>query len=233
MPAPDPHTPGPHAPDPPHSAGPVGLGWLADVDSGLSALLLACGLTPAELAGRLGCDTAGPSATASEDGVLELLGAWYRPGRTRDGLIRVGRSADWAFAVEYGDSSCRGGLAGASREGVEALRIELPSEDDASGEAADVCYARDGKVRWGYGLGAEARRYGPEPDLMVPDLVTAGVLTPDGRTWLPPADGLEPTALRRGLEVLERRFGFRLSPALVLDAALPAYPVRTGAASAR
>jgi hypothetical protein len=52
------------------------------------------------------------------------------------------------------------------------------------------------------------------------------VLSPDGRTRLPPRDGRYRTALRESLGVLERRFGLSLFPAALAEAPLTAYPVR-------
>ncbi|QNP74548.1 hypothetical protein IAG44_37245 [Streptomyces roseirectus] len=49
-------------------------------------------------------------------------------------------------------------------------------------------------------------------------MTAAGILTPDGDTFLPADD--EAT---RSLAVLERRFGLSLSPAVLRDARLPAH----------
>ncbi|MFI6035009.1 hypothetical protein ACIBBD_12750 [Streptomyces sp. NPDC051315] len=71
-----------------------------------------------------------------------------------------------------------------------------------------------GPCRWG------------EPDLLLPDLVAAGVLAPDGQTCLPPEDEDHRTGHRRSPGVVERRFGLSPSPAFLRDARLPAYAVR-------
>ncbi len=52
-------------------------------------------------------------------------------------------------------------------------------------------------------------RWGEEPDLPLPGLVTAGALSPDGRTCLPPED----EELQDGVVVW--RFGPSLSPAFL------------------
>jgi hypothetical protein len=111
--------------------------WPAEGESGPSAVVLVRGLSPGELAVRMGCDPAPARAGITADDVMCLLGAWHRPGGYRDGLIRTGGSAGWSFAAEYGDSSCRGRPAEVSG-GTEALRLEPPGEDP-SAEPADFC----------------------------------------------------------------------------------------------
>ncbi|MEU1182990.1 hypothetical protein ABZ464_36195 [Streptomyces sp. NPDC005820] len=202
-----------------------GIVWLADLDGGASGIVFARGISPEELAVRMGAAPDGPVETGTEDEVFGLLVAWYRPGGHRDGLVRVGESAGWAFAAEYGDSRGAARLAEMSRGGVEAVRYE-PDGDDAP-EPPAVHYARDGEVLCGYGLSAEHRRWGPRRNLLVPELVAAGILGPGGRTYLPPEDGRPRTAYRRSLGVLERRFGLSLPPHCLRDARLPAHLLRT------
>ncbi|GGS06977.1 hypothetical protein GCM10010269_52410 [Streptomyces humidus] len=79
--------------------------------------------------------------------------------------------------------------------------------------------------RAAFGTGNDARR-GEEPDLPLTGVVAAGNLLCDVRACPPPEDEHGPTDHRRGLGVLERRFGPSLSPAFLQDARLPAYAAR-------
>ncbi|MEV7283435.1 hypothetical protein AB0O01_02500 [Streptomyces sp. NPDC093252] len=202
-----------------------------DPDDWRSPVLFARALSPTDLAARLGADLSTAREGVVEEEVELLLGEWYRPGGSRDGLIRVGERDGWAFAVEYGGIRGRARLAEASRDGGEAVRYEPPGADPAT-EPADFSHARDGTVLYGYGLTAEHRRYGTRRalrDLPVPDLVAAGLLTPDGGTRIPPPDGRYGTAWRQSVDFLERRFGLTLSASAFRDLALTAYPVRAPA----
>ncbi|WP_199848029.1 hypothetical protein [Streptomyces dysideae] len=91
---------------------------------------------------------------------------------------------------------------------------------------ATVCYARDGVSLCGFGLREELWRWGQEPDLLLPELATAGILTPDGTAQLAPEDEDFRTGYRRTLGVVARRFGLSLDPAYLDGARLPAYAVR-------
>ncbi|MET8825581.1 hypothetical protein ABZX40_31695 [Streptomyces sp. NPDC004610] len=198
-----------------------------DPDGLHSPLVFARPLSPVRLAARLGADLSSAREGVVEDEVEPLLGEWYRPGGFRDGLIRVGEHNGWAFAVEYGDARGRARLAEASRDGGEAVRYEPPGADP-SAEPADFSHARDGAVLYGYGLTAEDRRYGTRRalrDLPVPDLVAAGLLTPDGATRIPPPDGRYGTAWQQSVAFVERRFGLTLSARAFRDLAVTAYPV--------
>ncbi|GAB7106377.1 hypothetical protein JCM4814A_46910 [Streptomyces phaeofaciens JCM 4814] len=199
-----------------------GIVWLVDRDGWMSSVVFARGITPEELAVRMGGDPDGATEpiTDAEVGRLGITG--WRPAADGDGVIRAGSGGEWSFAVEYGDSTGGDLLAEISRDGAEVVRYVPPQEHPP----ADVHYARDGVWVCGYGLREEIWRWGEEPDLFLPDLVAAGVLSPDGRTYLPPEDEDYKVGLRRSLGVVERRFGLSLSPAVLGDARLPAYAVR-------
>ncbi|WP_030679950.1 DUF6461 domain-containing protein [Streptomyces cellulosae] len=199
-----------------------GIVWLVDLEGWMSSVVFARGVAPEDLAVRMGGDPDGATEPIT-DGEVEDLGAeWYRPGEYGDGVVRVGESAGWSFALEYGDSTGGDLLEEISRDGVEVVRY-VPIQEHPP---ASVYYARDGVFRCGFGLREEVWRWGREPDLLLPDLAAAGVLAPDGRTCLPPEDEDYKTGYRRSLGVVEQRFGLSLSPAFLEDARLPACAVR-------
>lgn len=199
-----------------------GIGWLVDLDGWMSSVVFARGISPEETACRMGADPGAATGPVTEAEVWRLGITQWRPGADGDGVIRVGSSGDWAFALEYGDSTGGDLLAEISRDGVEVVRYVPPREHPP----ADVDYARDGVLTCGYGLTEEVWRWGANPDLFVPELVAAGVLSPDGGALVPSPDEPWRTGCRRSPGVVERRFGLSLSPAVLRDARLPAYAVR-------
>jgi hypothetical protein len=188
----------------------------------MSSVVFARGISPAELAVRMGGAPDRATEPITDAEVWRLGVTQWRPAADGDGVVRVGRSGDWAFALEYGDSTGGDLLAEISRDEVEVVRY-VPIQEHPP---ASVDYARDGVFLCGFGLREEMWRWGQEPDLLLPDLVAAGVLAPDGKTYLPPEDEDYKTGYRRTLGVVERRFGLSLSPAHLRDARLPAYAVR-------
>ncbi|MFD8346323.1 DUF6461 domain-containing protein [[Kitasatospora] papulosa] len=150
------------------------------------------------------------------------LGEWYRPGEDGDGVVRVGEQEGWAFALEYGDSTGGDRLAEISQKGIEAVHY-VPMQEHPP---ATVFHARDGVEVCGFGLREEVWRWGREPDLLLPDLISGHVLQPDGKTRGAPATEHYTDAYRRTLGVIEQRFGLSLSPAYLKEVRLPAYAVR-------
>ncbi|GKQ34978.1 DUF6461 domain-containing protein [Streptomyces sp. A012304] len=199
-----------------------GIVWLVDLEGWMSSVVFARGVSPEELAVRMGGASDGATEPVTDREVHDLGVEWWRPDADGDGVVRVGTSGIWSFAVEYGDATGGDLLEEISRDGVEVVRY-VPMQEHPP---AMVDYARDGVFLCGFGLAEEIWRWGQEPDLLLPDLVAAGVLTPDGKTYLPPEDGDYKTAYRRTLGAVERRFGLSLSPAVLDDARLPAYAVR-------
>ncbi|WP_416968916.1 DUF6461 domain-containing protein [Streptomyces sp. 4F14] len=196
-----------------------GITWLKDYDGPLTALLFAKGITPEELAARMGGEPLPEPATELE--VDDLLPEPYREDGYGDAAIRVGTSGSWTLAVEYGDSPAGGLLPELSQGGVELVRY-CPAQDHPP---TLFDHARDGVHLCGYGLTEELWRWGTRPDLLVPELVAAGILAADGETYLP-ADGDGNGEQQRSLAFLERRFGLALSPAYLQDARLPVYALR-------
>ncbi|GGR11246.1 DUF6461 domain-containing protein [Streptomyces aurantiogriseus] len=199
-----------------------GIVWLVDLKGWMSSVVFARGISPEELAVRLGGAPDGATEPITDREVEDLGVEWYRPGDDGDGVVRVGECGGWSFALEYWDPTGGDLLEEVSRDGVEVVRY-VPIQEHPP---AMVDYARDGVFLCGFGLREEIWRWGQEPDLLLPDLVAAGVLSPDGKTYLPPEDEDYQTGYRRSLGVLERRFGLSLSPAYLRDARLPAYAVR-------
>ncbi|MFE4518000.1 DUF6461 domain-containing protein [Kitasatospora sp. NPDC056783] len=196
----------------PSTGGPDGEGEVGGV-------IFARGITPEELARRMGADPATATEPISDTEIRDLDIEVYRPSDDGDGVIRVGTCAGWSFAIEYGDSTGGELLTEIARDGVEVVHFRPMPEQ----RPALLDYARDGAVLCGFGLGEERWRWGQEPDLLVPDLVAAKVLEADGVTSCGPG---QEAAARRTLGAVERRFGLSLPRAALGGLRLPAYAVR-------
>jgi hypothetical protein len=191
-------------------------GWMFDVH-------FARGIDAEELAVRMGArrgSAAGPM-TDTEMAGLEV-DSYSGP---RSAVVRVGEHAGWAFAVLYGWYLNR--LEEVSRDGVEAVRYHYNSEHPPT----TVLYARDGRTVCGHGLGEEGVRWGEEPDLLLPDLVAAGLLLPDGVTDPVPEEEYDDYDYdyaerdRRSLAVFEKRLGLSLPRTVLTEDRLPVYAV--------
>ncbi len=186
-------------------------------------MVFARGIPPRELARRMGADPAAGTEPISGTDIRDLDIEVYRPGDDGDGVIRVGECGGWSFAIEYGDSTGGELLTEIARDGVEVVHFRPMPEQ----RPALLDYARDGAVLCGFGLGEERWRWGQEPDLLVPDLVAASVLEPDGITPCASAAGAGAGAAHcRTLGAVERRFGLSLPRAALDGLRLPAYAVR-------
>ncbi|MBV6700465.1 DUF6461 domain-containing protein [Kitasatospora aureofaciens] len=199
-----------------------GIQWLAEGGRRLTGVLFARGIPPEELARRMGADPARAARPISGAEVWDLDAEVYRPGADGDGVIRVGESGGWSFAIEYGDSTGGDLLTEIARDGVEVVHFRPMAEH----APALLDYARDGAVLCGFGLAEERWRWGREPDLLLPDLVAAGVLKPDGVTRVAPDGEPRAAADRRTLGAVERRFGLTLPPAVLDGIRLRTYAVR-------
>ncbi|MGW5733373.1 MULTISPECIES: DUF6461 domain-containing protein [Streptomyces] len=199
-----------------------GIQWLVGLENWMSSVVFARGISPQELALRMGGEPGTATEPITDAEVWDLGIVVYRPGADGDGVARVGEHGGWSFALEYGHSTGGDRLAEISRNGAEAVRY-VPMQEHPP---ATVDYARDGLVRCGFGLGEELWRWGAEPDLLLADLVAAQVLDPTGTTHVAHEDADFRDTYRRSLGVVERRFALSLSPAYLHDARLPAYAVR-------
>ncbi|MFF0415640.1 DUF6461 domain-containing protein [Kitasatospora sp. NPDC004745] len=199
-----------------------GIRWLADAGGSLDGVVFARGIPPQELARRMGADPAAATGPISGTEVWELDIEVYRPSDDGDGVIRVGEAGGWSFAVEYGDSTGGERLTEIACDGAEVVHFRpMPEHPPAL-----LDYARDGAVLCGFGLAEERWRWGREPDLLLPDLVAAGVLEADGVTYRGPVGESHEAVRRRALGAVERRFGLTLPRAVLGDLRLPAYAVR-------
>ncbi|GHF56506.1 hypothetical protein GCM10018790_38120 [Kitasatospora xanthocidica] len=214
-----------------------GIQWLAEVgrpgtgpqgtggpgaDGEIGGVVFARGIPPEELARRMGADPAAGTTPISGTEIQDLDIEVYRPSDDGDGVIRVGECGGWSFAIEYGDSTGGELLTEIARDGVEVVHFRpMPEQPPAL-----LDYAHDGAVLCGFGLGQERWRWGQEPDLLVPDLVAAGVLEADGVTPCHPEGDGGDAAHRRTLGAVERRFGLSLPRAALDGLRLAAYAVR-------
>ncbi|MCX4524330.1 MULTISPECIES: DUF6461 domain-containing protein [unclassified Streptomyces] len=194
--------------------GGAGIQWLAHWDSWFVSLTFARGIGPEELAARLG------ALPDIHPGPLGAMDAWSMAGETvdGDGVARVGSWGGWSFAVEHGLPAGAERLAEVSRGGVEAVHLD-PQPDHPPRQFA---YARDGELVCCFGLGEECWRGGHQPDFLLPELVTAGILAPDG-AYVRPEDEPGEERDRLTLAVLEARFALALPRHLIEETPLPAF----------
>jgi hypothetical protein len=187
-------------------------GWMLDVH-------FARGIDAEELALRMGARR-GAAAGPMTDAEMAGLDIDAYPDRgPGSALVRVGEHAGWAFALTYGPYLDQ--LEKVSRDGVEAVHYHYNSEHPPT----IVLYARDGRTLCGFGLCEEHHRYGQEPDLLLPDLVTAGILHPDGNTHCDPDFDDYKDRKRRGLAIFEKRFGLSLPRTVLAEGTLPVYAI--------
>lgn len=187
-------------------------GWMLDVH-------FARGIDAEELALRMGA-LRGARAESMTDGEMADLDVDAYPNRgPRSAVARIGEHAGWTFAITYGPYLDR--LEEVSRDGVEAVHYHFNSEHPPT----IVLYARDGRTVCGFGLCEEGHRYGQEPDLLLPDLVAAGILHPDGETHCDPDIDDYDERKRLGLAIFEERFGLSLPRAVLAEDSLPVFAI--------
>lgn len=193
----------------------TGSGWMLDVH-------FARGIGVEELARRMGASLGARPEPMTDAEMADLDIDAYPDRRPGSAVIRVGEDTGWAFAITYGPYIER--LAEVSRDGVEAVHYHYNSEHPPT----IVLYARDGRTVCGFGLCEENDRYGHEPDLLLPDLVAAGILRRDGQTYrhrLIDDYGDYCDRKRLGLAVFEERFGLSLPRSALAEDALPVYAI--------
>ncbi|MFF9982400.1 hypothetical protein [Streptomyces erythrochromogenes] len=195
-----------------------GIQWLVDQDPWQHAVVFARGIDPEELGLRMGgaLGTVASPITAAEawDRALDL-------GTDDDNVVRVGACAGWSFAIEYGLGDGDGRLSDISINGVEVVGLE-PSPDHPPSMFA---YARDGVEVCSFGIGEEVWRWGDDPDLLLPELIAAGVLHPDGPYAR--SEGEDYRARdRHTLALIEAGFGLSLPRDPVVHQRLPAFLIR-------
>jgi hypothetical protein len=191
-----------------------GIGWLLEPYA-VDCVTFARGIEPAELVARLGARQGQRPRRVTVEEAMDALAA---PGV--DGVARIGRAGDWCYAVEYGDAvgPTAAGLEAVSGDGAEAVSFRLTPGHPPS----MFRYYEDGRHICSFGIGEEIRRWGSDPDLLVPALVEAGVL--------PVRRGRDSVRLCRSrllsVLTLQEHFGLRLPRGEVVEGRLPLYLVR-------
>jgi hypothetical protein len=200
-----------------------GIQWLVDLDNWDTGIMFARGIPPEELAVRMGAAPGSALPPLTEAEVWQAAAEpWRPPGQDGDGMIRVGASEGWSFAVEYGDCGGPDSLEDVSRGGVEVVRLDPQPEHPPK----VFSYGLDGKPVCSFGIGEEVWRWGSRPDLLVPELTAAGILRPDGTANALLDDAPFRDRDRRTLAVIEEHFGLSLPWELVIVGHLPAYELR-------
>jgi hypothetical protein len=188
-----------------------GVRWLVESEWHYS-VTFARGITPDELAVRLG---------ASSAGVNPLATAWEAVGLLTDadvGVVRVGEAEGWAFAAEYGEASGtrHDVLKRISRSGVEAVNLD----PQAFHPPPFFSYAADSELLCSFGLGEEWRRWGSQPDLLQDELKAAGIILPTG-DYLQVSGARQSLRIAMALGVIEKHFGISLPREMLENGRLP------------
>ncbi|MGE7384285.1 DUF6461 domain-containing protein [Streptomyces sp. NPDC004126] len=194
-----------------------GIQWLVEQDDWQHSVVFARGITPEELGLRMGGvrDSVASPITDAEAWTMVLDLA-----TDDDDVVRVGAHGGWSFAVEYGLGDGAQRLVDISRNGVEAIHLD-PSVDHPP---AMFSYTRDGVDVCGFGIGEEVWRWGEQPDLLLPELIAAGVLHSDGE-YARPEDEPYRDRDRHTLALMESRFGLHLPRDVWENERLPAFVI--------
>ena len=187
-------------------------GWMLDVH-------FARGIDAEELTLRMGAPRGARAEPMTDAEMADLDVDAYPDRGPGSAVVRVGEHAGWVFAITYGPYLSR--LEEISRDGVEAVHYHYNSEHPPT----TVMYARDGRTICGFGLCEERHRYGQEPDLLLPDLVAAGILHPDGESYRDPGIDHYGDRERLGLAIFEERFGLSLPRTALTEDPLPVYAI--------
>ncbi|MGC0418000.1 DUF6461 domain-containing protein [Embleya sp. AB8] len=156
-----------------------GVEWLEEstFDVGY-CVTFARGLSAVELLRRMGCDVATAAMKSPIDAnhwiedIADELG--HQAVADREWVIRAGEADGWAFAVEDG------GVRGIDSEvlaAVSAGTVAMSTYRSINAENLFI-YAEFGSLLCGFDTPLD--RWGDEPDRLVPQLIQAGLLLPDG-----------------------------------------------------
>ncbi|MFE5332217.1 DUF6461 domain-containing protein [Embleya sp. NPDC056575] len=148
-----------------------GIAWLREArEFGTDyCVTFARGLEPLELLTRMGCDP----TTAVPLGLVDATETYFDTGVE---TIRAGTSHGWAYAVETtGNRGFEDGVLAAVSAGTEAVLVHSDCNP-----VAYLIYAEDGEVVCGFEQDAPEDRFGTDPDRLLPHMITAGLLAPDG-----------------------------------------------------
>ncbi|MEU0936212.1 DUF6461 domain-containing protein [Embleya sp. NPDC005971] len=191
-----------------------GIAWLRGAREFESdrCVTFARGLEPLELLIRLGCDP----ATAVPMGLVDATETYFDTGVE---TIRAGTSRGWAYAVETtGNRGSRPGVLDAVSAGAEAILVYADINP-----VAYLLHAVNGEIVCGFEEDAPDDRIGTDPDRLLPHLITAGLLGPDGE---PPDD--DAPARGCALRMAETVFGLDLPHDAVVHGLLLAAGLREG-----
>ncbi|MFI7383725.1 DUF6461 domain-containing protein [Streptomyces sp. NPDC049813] len=198
----------------------TGILWLLEEeDDWRDAVVWVRGITPPELAARIGGVPDSLSVPLTED---EAMAVVWDAAHDDDAVIRVGQAGPWAFAIEHGMPYAADRLAAVSRGGVEAVRLD-PCVDHPP---SMFSFARDGEIVCGFGIGEEVWRWGTHPDLLLAELIAADVLTSEGEYARDDISESSQDRDRHTLALLEARFGLSLPREDIEGRPLPAYLLR-------
>lgn len=189
-----------------------GIRWLTTQRGGwYCGVTFARGVDPEELAVRLGAEPGSvlPPVTARQ-------AAHMIDGRNCFRVARIGTCAGWSFAVEDGyHSRAWWAKPEMTRGGVEMIHL-TPKPDDPPRE---FWYYENGATVCAMDIGSESRRRGNDPDVLVPALARAGLVSPTGG---PLGGERHDDYVERLFGALEDHFKVSLPRDLVVDGALPA-----------
>ncbi|MFF9432131.1 DUF6461 domain-containing protein [Streptomyces sp. NPDC014746] len=194
-----------------------GITWLAEPDRWQHTLVFARGITPGELAVRMGGIPGSVTAPVTDGQAWDLV---YDPSSRDEDVVRVGEHGAWSFAVEYGLGDGAARLADVSAGGVEAINLDPCADHPPS----MFHYANDGHLVCGFGIGEEVWRWGTQPDLLLPELIAASILDGDGE-YIRPDDEPFYERDRCTLALIETRFGLSLPHDVLAEEPLPAFVI--------
>ncbi|WP_030291385.1 hypothetical protein [Streptomyces katrae] len=206
-----------------------GTTWLAAAPRSIAyggySVVMARGLTPEELVGRLTQTVLGPEHTAipvgdlTGDGLLELMADTY--GSEWDAIgLRHGRCGDWSFTVAYGGWMGEfGGLPPLSRGGVDVCRLEF-EEENGKPVPPQFSYVRDEVVLSAFNLYLDGS-WGYDGVVGEPE-VAARVQAELTAAGLPDEAAGRRDVHRTALGVVERHFGLSLPRDEIVTGTLPA-----------
>ncbi|MEV6728587.1 hypothetical protein [Streptomyces sp. NPDC051364] len=205
-----------------------GMTWLAAPHSiafGGYSVVMARGLTPEELVGRLTETVLGPQHTAvpvgdlTGDGLLELMADRY--GSEWDSIgLRHGRCGDWSYTVAYGGWMGEfGGGPPLSRGGVDICHLEF-EEENGKPVPPQFAYVHDEVVLSAFNLHLDGS-WGYDGVVGEPEVASRvqAELTAAG---LPDEEADRRDVHRTALGIVERHFGLSLPRDEIVTGTLPA-----------
>jgi hypothetical protein len=195
-----------------------GIRWLPE-SQWFYCVTFARGISPEDLATRLGAAPNSPRPQATAADVIDLL------SDPNVGIARIGEASGWAFAAEYGEAqgTRKAVLEGISRDGIDVVSLD----PQAAHPPPMFYYARDGELVCAFGLGEEWRRWGQQPGILNSAMEAAGIIIPGGG-YLQVEGRRHNQRIAMSLGVIEKHFSLSLPRQVLEDGALPAVAVSGG-----